>query len=375
MLNYKDIFLLENRFMILKGSSYDLHKSQLNGTWIEMLPPLRPVITITEDLQPFEATEETASDVQTYTIEASNLFGAIRVTAPNNYQLSIDGINWRTSLALLGVEGVLSSTIYVRLNLGDVGTYDGNIRHVATGFTSDVAVEGVIAAEVTAIKYGLLYNWYATQDQGGYGIIPTAMAAEGWGVPINANFTTLITYLGGTTLAGGKLKETGTTYWFDPNTGASNEFGFNARGNGWRDNAGFFQSIKTFFQTWFKDDTIYHGWRIKNNETSLVYQFWAGDNKLWGNSFRLVRPVTHAELDEQDGIIPATYTGNDGKVYRCTKIGDQVWIADNLAETKWSNGNFIQGWDANGRVIISNEDWAALTTAAVCVYDNDTNNL
>jgi uncharacterized protein (TIGR02145 family) len=68
--------------------------------------------------------------------------------------------------------------------------------------------------------YGALYNWY-TVDTGN--LCPT-----GWHVPSDAEWTTLTTYLVGTWVAGGTLKETGTSYWISPNTEATNSSGFTA---------------------------------------------------------------------------------------------------------------------------------------------------
>jgi len=75
--------------------------------------------------------------------------------------------------------------------------------------------------------YGALYDWWASND--GRNIAPT-----GWHVPTNDEVLTLMNYLGGSTIAGGKLKETGITHWASPNTGATNESGFTALpgGNG-----------------------------------------------------------------------------------------------------------------------------------------------
>jgi len=64
--------------------------------------------------------------------------------------------------------------------------------------------------------YGVLYNW------------PAALTAcpEGWHLPSDAEWTQLTDYLGGEDVAGGKMKETGTTHWRNPNTGATNACGF-----------------------------------------------------------------------------------------------------------------------------------------------------
>lgn len=51
---------------------------------------------------------------------------------------------------------------------------------------------------------------------------------DGWHLPNDAECTQLTTHLGGDSISGGKLKETGTSHWANPNTGASNETGFTA---------------------------------------------------------------------------------------------------------------------------------------------------
>jgi uncharacterized protein (TIGR02145 family) len=75
--------------------------------------------------------------------------------------------------------------------------------------------------ESYADTYGFLYNWYAVNDS--RNICPT-----GWHVPTDTEWNTLVTYLGGDNVAGGKLKETGTTHWISPNMGATNSSGFTA---------------------------------------------------------------------------------------------------------------------------------------------------
>ncbi|MDD2621843.1 MAG: FISUMP domain-containing protein [Bacteroidales bacterium] len=78
--------------------------------------------------------------------------------------------------------------------------------------------------------YGVLYNWQASKTA----------CPEGWHLPTDAEWTELIEFLGGEEVAGGKLKETGTTHWISPNTDASNETGFTALPAGYRDNNGNF---------------------------------------------------------------------------------------------------------------------------------------
>jgi len=77
--------------------------------------------------------------------------------------------------------------------------------------------------------YGKLYNWYAVNDLRG-------LAPAGWNVPNDSEWTILTTFLGGDSIAGGKLKETGTVHWWKwkPNTAGTNESGFSALPGGWR---------------------------------------------------------------------------------------------------------------------------------------------
>jgi len=77
--------------------------------------------------------------------------------------------------------------------------------------------------------YGALYNWYVVDpaSNGNRNICPT-----GWHVPSNDEFKVLFEYVGGASVAGGKLKETGTEHWQSVNVGATDEYGFTALGAG-----------------------------------------------------------------------------------------------------------------------------------------------
>jgi uncharacterized protein (TIGR02145 family) len=85
-----------------------------------------------------------------------------------------------------------------------------------------------------ATNYGFLYNWYAAA-----GIITSGGAStknicpNGWHVPTDTEWTALTTQLGGELVAGGKMKEIGTT-WTTPNSGADNISGFTALPGGYR---------------------------------------------------------------------------------------------------------------------------------------------
>jgi uncharacterized protein (TIGR02145 family) len=204
---------------------------------------------------------------------------------------------------------------------------------------------------VTLVKYGFLYNWYTVDDS-------RNIARAGWSVPTDTNFTTLQTYLSGSTTAGGKLKETGLTYWSTLNTGATNEALFNGRGAGERQlGAAPFNNIGV--RTYFLSTASGSGWNLYNDRADFVK--WAVD-PLYGHSIRLIKDTTTL-TNGQTG----TYTGNDGKIYRTICIGTQEWVADNIAETKYRDRTLIPE-------VTDNTAWVGLSTGARCSYDNDPSN-
>jgi uncharacterized protein (TIGR02145 family) len=88
--------------------------------------------------------------------------------------------------------------------------------------------------------YGVLYNW------------PAALNAcpDGWHLPTDNEWTVLTDYLGGSSVAGGKMKTTGTTYWNSPNTGATNSSYFSGLPGGYRFYDGSFGSLGSIGDWW-----------------------------------------------------------------------------------------------------------------------------
>ena len=97
-------------------------------------------------------------------------------------------------------------------------------------------------------KYGKLYNWYAVSKttNGNKNVCPT-----GWHVPTDPEWTVLTDYLGGLTLAGGKLKEVGTTSWISPNTDATNTSLFSALPGGYRSSSGNYNGDIGYNGNWW----------------------------------------------------------------------------------------------------------------------------
>jgi uncharacterized protein (TIGR02145 family) len=163
---------------------------------------------------------------------------------------------------------------------------------------------------------------------------------------------------------GGELKETGYTYWQEPNAGATNSTLFTAKGAGRRFIDGSFSYINQRAIFWtattgLTEDRLYI--------MELRYDFgliFTSDVALgFGFSVRLIKDSTT--------LIPGqigTYTGNDGKIYRTICVGgdygNQEWLISNLAETQYRDGTLIPE-------IRDSASWSDVSACGYCAYDNN----
>jgi uncharacterized protein (TIGR02145 family)/uncharacterized repeat protein (TIGR02543 family) len=123
--------------------------------------------------------------------------------------------------------------------------------------------------------YGAIYNWYSIADN-------KKLSPDGWHVPTIADWNTLFRFLGGETIAGGKLK---SCDWVS-DSGSTNETGFTALPGGYRVYNGVFESLDYSGYWWSFDEDAIQGYRMPSNNTS-VYTF--GVFKNFGLSVRCVR--------------------------------------------------------------------------------------
>jgi uncharacterized protein (TIGR02145 family) len=103
--------------------------------------------------------------------------------------------------------------------------------------------ENVASNSEVAARCGALYNWHAVSSGN--------LCPDGWHVPSQEEYQTLVDFIGGAEIAGGKLKENGTKSWNSPNTMATNLSGFTALPCGGRSTDGSFSGIgeAAFFWT------------------------------------------------------------------------------------------------------------------------------
>jgi uncharacterized protein (TIGR02145 family) len=139
-------------------------------------------------------------------------------------------------------------------------------------YGNDQALNGTV--------YGALYNWYTVSTD--------KLCPNGWHVPSNSEWQTLVDYLGGASIAGNKLKESGTAHWYLPNSGATNESGFTALPGGQRGFGGF-DLIKGSATFWTSTEVS-----STNAETRALFYHSGlcqniGDGKDAGKSVRCIK--------------------------------------------------------------------------------------
>jgi uncharacterized protein (TIGR02145 family) len=204
-------------------------------------------------------------------------------TAPTNEPDLIDARNNRTYKTVK-----IGSQVWMAENL-DVATFrNGDIIPEAR-----TAEEWIEAANnktpawcyymndlYNTAKYGKLYNGYVITDQRG-------IAPEGWHVPSDGEWTVLNTYLGGDSIAGGKMKS--TTDWYVPNGNATNSSGFNSKAGGQRNPVGIFYAfgieVKYWSNTFSSADSYFVRW-LNEADGKLGY---GGQNRSRGLFIRCVK--------------------------------------------------------------------------------------
>jgi uncharacterized protein (TIGR02145 family) len=216
------------------------------------------------------------------TNSAGNGYGEqknFNTTQPStNPSIDVDGNSYNTV--------TIGSQVWMAENLKTTKYRNGdpiatNLSNTAWGAatTGAYAIYNNDAANNTT--YGKLYNWFAVTDS-------RNLCPVGWHVPTDAEWTTLENYLGGTVIAGGKLKST-STLWSAPNTEATNESGFSGLPGGLRGSNGAYGNVG-YYGCWWSS-TVYSttgAWyRVlyySNGNSSRNYNF-----KQTGFSVRCLR--------------------------------------------------------------------------------------
>ena len=188
----------------------------------------------------------------------------------------------------------------------------------------------------TEATYGRLYNWYAINDPRGIGPV-------GYHVPSLTEWNTLIDNLGGIFLAGGKLKQTGTTNWQSPNTAATNISLFTGLPAGYR---GGVEGVGSF------DDT---------NKSTFIGQ---NQKAYFWTSTPYTNPVTGTGLAQNKFL-----SYDDGGVFqnngRSQRNGMSVRFVKDTLPFEATNATSIYNGSSNTNTIIS-QPWHVSSAAQLC---------
>jgi uncharacterized protein (TIGR02145 family) len=196
--------------------------------------------TGTQDLVLIATGTPVASGTNTFTLNTTPNCSFNITTIPLTVT-DIDGNNYQTTQ--------ICNQIWTQSNLNVSKYRNGDVIPQITDATQWAnATTGAWCyyANNTAngIVYGKMYNWFAVNDSRG-------LAPIGWHIPSNIEWTTLTDCLGGTFIdaftigvAGGKMKEVGTTHWSPPNLGATNSSGFTGLPGGQRNYFGNFETFQ-----------------------------------------------------------------------------------------------------------------------------------
>ena len=137
--------------------------------------------------------------------------------------------------------------------------------------------------------YGKLYNWYVIGDSRGIG-------PSGYIVPSEVDWDTLESCLGGNSIAGGKMKTTGTTedntgLWNSPNAGATNESGFSGKPSGVMTDGGVANLLNERGSFWTNTDIGGGSAMVMNLNYGRTDVYHGPDSKGKGYSIRLKQGI------------------------------------------------------------------------------------
>ncbi|MCF8317968.1 MAG: fibrobacter succinogenes major paralogous domain-containing protein, partial [Haliscomenobacter sp.] len=182
-------------------------------------------------------------------------------------------------------------------------------------------------------SFGKLYNGYAVNQY--KNLCPT-----GWHIPNDFEWSILSKTLGGDNVSGGALKSINSTFWVNPNVGATNASCFSSIPNGYREADGIFKnkgSSAVYFQSDFSGLPLFRN--LTTEETinfrfsptfSNISKVGAAVRCLKGDSVGIYSPLVN--LDSITQISP-----NSSRVYANVQDGGSQVIETGIV---WSTVGF-----------------------------------
>jgi uncharacterized protein (TIGR02145 family) len=179
----------------------------------------------------------------------------------------------------------IGSRCWFKKNL-NVGTQlvNGSFPQTDNGVIEKYCYDNLV---VNCNIYGGLYQWDEAIQYSA--TATTGICPTGWHVPIDAEWTTLSSYLGGADDAGGNMKATGTAYWASPNTGATNSSGFTGLPGGNSNSAGVYGGMTYYGNFWSSSESSTDNAWMRQLYYTSVYIFRGSYDKSIGYSVRCIK--------------------------------------------------------------------------------------
>ena len=207
----------------------------------------------------------------------------LRSYATNNIGTSYGNDLIFKTFSFIDVDGngyhsvVIGTQTWMAENLKTTKYINGDLIGTTTPATMDISGEDApkyqwsyLGNESNVDTYGRLYTWYSLTDI--RSVCPT-----GWHVPTSADFTTLINFVGDFNTAGGILKETGTSHFLSPNTGATNAVGFTSLPAGYRNIYGLFGGMTDACEFWTSSEV--------DGTNATMYSIFSGSGAIGTTEF------------------------------------------------------------------------------------------
>jgi uncharacterized protein (TIGR02145 family) len=198
--------------------------------------------------------------------------------------------------------------VYKTIEIGNQVWMAENLNYVPGGDTASYC-HGDDPANCNV--YGRLYTWDVAMNA----------CPDGWYLPSYSDWETLMTEVGGLTGAGKLLKT--NSAWPNGQNG-TDAYGFSGLPAGNQGNDGLYYNLgdqANFWSATSVDGTVAKTMHLQYDDDGYLN---VNHQKIAGLSVRCIKG------SEYNASANTLKDLRDGQVYRTTKIGDQVWMAQNL---------------------------------------------
>jgi photosystem II stability/assembly factor-like uncharacterized protein len=303
---------------------------------------------------------------QTWTIKTKP--NSNNTTVTRSVDISVDG----KYVTMVGIGQSTRIGLYVSDDYGNnfdsINTLpDMDLYKISMSKDGKYQLASGLKKETVVIKTGYLYNWYAADL-----INDGPVSIEPYRLPSEEDFTDLLNHTG-SYIGGGE--------WDCPGLRSLLSILYT---EGYRNADGEFNNFGASFWGDAELDLnqlLFYGgsecYLTSADPSGEYYPIYPSPDS--GRYIRLVRDADSIEQSLSDGeVIPNDYTGIDGTKYNGVKIGDKIWLKENLLETKYTSTWEIQELtldaDWNGSTLDDYGYYPINEIGARCSYDNDESN-